>query len=419
LEILESLKMPSLQDLKNLLPDLNFNEQKELRTLFFMSVLRDFTTKFSLFFLPIFLYNLGNSTQLFEFLPLSNLQKGIWALAGYFTIFGFVGFMTGVFSAKFLQKTSYSQAMFVSLLIQGVQYGILFGLQLYPFWWVWLLAAAIDGFQSPMYWQSLQSLLSKHSRRAKMGKRLGSLQLLSQLVTVVGPAVSGGIALWLGLHSLFLIGLVCSLISGILALSIERTEKWDKVSFGEFFSWLKERQFRILTLSTIGKSINDDVIFVWPLYLFLLLGSVESVGYLYTVSLFLALLVTMLVGTYIDKYQSKKPFYASGGVLAGIWLFKTQTLGVWGIAIADAVDRLASSVHTLFFDSFYMKRGKGSNALSLFTYRKMIVNASMVSFWLVFGMLFMIFPNWQSLFVLAGVGVMVSLLVKESRDTSD
>lgn len=411
--------MASLEEIKSAIPFINTEEKKELKVLFLMSLLRDFANKFVLFFLPIYLFELGRTSELFNFLNISDLQKGIWAFAGYFIIFGTTGLLTGIWSANFLQKTSYGNALATSLLILGGQYLLLFSLNFYPLWWLWAVAAAVDGFQSAMYWQSLQSLLSKYAKRAKMGKHLGSLQLLTQLVTVIGPAVSGTIALYAGIHTLFLIGLATSVMAAVSAAAINRTELHDKVSFREFSNWLKEKRFRILALSNAGKSINDDVSFVWPLYIFLLLGSIDSVGYLYTLSLFLALLATMFTGAYVDKNRSKKPFYASGGVLFLVWMAKTRIINPIGIAVADAIDRLAANIHTLFFDTFYMRRGKGSNALSFFTYRKMVTNATQLSFWSIFGLIFMIFSSWITIFVLAGIGVLVSLLVKENIEETD
>lgn len=410
------VSMVSLQEIKAVIPILNSEEKKELRVIFTMSVMRDFANRFVLFFLSIFLFQTGADTEIFSFLPLTELQKGIWAVAGYFVVFGISGLLTGIFSANYLLKSNYGRALSTSLIILAGQYMLLFGLHFYPFWWILVLAAAVDGFQSAMYWQSLQSLLSKHARRTGMGKQLGSLQLLTQLVTVIGPAISGTIAVMAGIHTLFLIGVATSVLAGISALAISRTESRDRVNFKEFFSWMQEKRFRILVLANAGKSISDDTTFVWPLYLFLLLGAVDSVGYLYSLSLFLALLATMFTSVYVDKNRSKKPFYASGGVLSLVWLAKTQILNPFAIAIADAVDRLSANVHTLFFDTFYMRRGKGSNALSFFTYRKMITNSVQAIFWLFVGLIFMIFPSWKMIFVLAGVGVLVSLLVKEDID---
>lgn len=408
--------MVPLQKIKSLVPLLNSEERKELRALLFMNMLRDFANKFVLFFLPIFLFQLGRNSEIFSFLPISDLTKGIWAVAGYFVFFGIAGVATGVFSANYLIKTSYGTALTTSLLVLSVQYLMLFSLQSYPLWWLWVLAAAVDGFQASMYWQSLQSLLSKHSRRARMGKRLGSVQLMTQLVGVIGPAVGSMIALYAGLHTLFLTGLATSVLASIVAFSVKRVETTDRVNFKEFFSWMKEKRFRMSVFSSAGKIIKDDVTFVWPLYLFLLLGSIDSVGFLYSLSLFLALLTTMFVGSYVDNHKSKKPFYASGGVLSLVWFAKMQVFNPFAIAIADAVDNLATNIHTLFFDTLHMRRGKGSNAPSFFTYHRLITSSTRIIFWSVFGGIFLIFPSWKTLFVLAGVGVMVSLLVKEHRD---
>lgn len=400
------------------LPKFHFDHSRELNTLFFLRVLRDFANKFALFFLPIYLYQIGSTTGIIDFFPLSNLQQGLVLLALYHLISGLVGTVSAIPSAKLFKRLTYGQVFFWSQLVRLGQFIGLYYLQEFPFLWVLVLAAVIDGYQSPMYWQAFYTLLSKFTKKMHMGQDMGILQLLLQLVAVIAPAISGAIAIWMGLHVLFLFGLLMTLLGGILALSIAKTESRDSVSAAEFFKWLRERSFDRLALSYAGKYINDAAIYIWPLYLFILLGAVDEVGYLYTLALFLALLVTLFIGSYIDKRKSKKPFYFSGGVLTLVWLAKTQVVSPFSIAIADTFDRLAANVHSLFFDTVFMKRGKGHSALSFFTYREVVINATVVLFWAFFGAVFVFLENWQALFVLASLGVVISLLIKEHRQVS-
>ena len=380
-----------------------------------MRLMRDFANKFALFFLPIYLYQIGSGTEILSGLQLNTVQQGLLLVAIYHGITGFVGMCTSISSAKLLESFSFGQVFFWSQLMRLGQFIGLYYLQDYPFWWVLLIAAVIDGYKSPMYWQAFYTLLSKFTKKMHMGQDMGTLQLLLQLVAVAAPAVSGAIAVWLGLNVLFLFGLIMTLLGGIIALAIKQHETKDRVSLAEFFVWFRERAFERLAISYAGKYINDAAIYIWPLYVFLLLGSVDGVGYLYTMALFMALLATMFVGAYIDHRKSKKPFYLSGGILTLVWIAKTQVLTPWGIAVADTFDRLAANVHSLFFDTVFMKRGKGHSALSFFTYREVVINATVVLFWTVFGLIFVIFDNWQALFVLASLGVIVSLLIKEHR----
>ena len=199
----------------------------------------------------------------------------------------------------------------------------------------------------------------------------------------------------------------------ILTLFMDIKGTRDVVSFKEFRGWLREKQFKKLTLSIAGRYINDAALFVWPLYVFIFLGSVDKVGYLYTISLFIAMMFTFFISVYIDHTKSRKPFFLSGGILSVLWLLRTQFLSILSIALIDVVERLTSNFHWLFFDMLLMKRGKGSNALSYFVYREIVLNVTAIAFWVIFAGFFMLNWGWNSLFLFAAVGVILSLLMKD------
>ena len=149
--------------------------------------------------------------------------------------------------------------------------------------------------------------------------------------------------------------------------------------------------------------------------MFIFLGSVDKVGYLYTISLFIAMMFTFFVSVYIDHTKSRKPFLLSGGVLTALWLIRTQFLSILGIAIIDVVDRLTSNFHWLFYDMIMMKRGKGRNALSYFVYREIILNITSICFWSIFATFFVVGLGWDSLFLFAAIGVSLSVLMKDKE----
>jgi len=95
-------------------------------------------------------------------------------------------------------------------------------------------------------------------------------------------------------------------------------------------------------------------------------------------------------------------------------------VGIWSITILNAVDRLTSSFHWLFFDRSWILRGKGREALSYFVYREMIYSFAAIVFWLIVALLFYFFIfAWKSLFIVAGMGVLLTLLVKEHQGESN
>lgn len=373
-------------------------------------------SKFALFFLPIFLYQVGSRTEIFAFLAVSDLQRGMFAIGVYYIISASLSALFSIWAGKFTVRIGYQKSFIFSYILYLLQFILLFYLSAAPSLYLYLLVALVNGLQTPVFWASYLTILSKNTKRARMGQDMGVLQLLLQVVGVVAPAVSGLIAHLVGMEILFLLGIVMTLISVILVLLMDEKKSRFQVSWREFFAWLKERQYGRLAASMMGKYIYDAAVYLWPLYVFLLLGTIDKVGYLYTISLFLAMLVTFFTGVYIDRANSKKPFYFSGGILSLVWLLRTQVFTVWGIVLSDTFDRLAANVHALFFDTAVIKRGKGSRAFSYFIYREVIVNTAAVLFWLAFVIFFLLNGGWVGIFIFASVGVMFSLLVRENKE---
>jgi len=407
--------MPRFRDHHLHLPHIHIesDNNKNLKYLYGVRVARDLVNKLAFFFLPIYLFEFGQKSGFYDFTGLPEFTRGILSLAIYYILVGTIGAVIVIPAAKIIGKVGYQKTMISSYIFRLI--ALLFMFMSSQVAWVLFIAVIFDSLQSVLFWPSYYTVLSQNTLKNHMGQDLGILQFLLQLIAVVSPAISGYIALISGLESLFLVALVGNLIGFILVLQMSLPYKKDEVSFTEFFAWLREKQFRKLVVSFAGRYINDAALYVWPLYVFIFLGSVDKVGYLYTASLFIAMLFTFFVSIYIDHNKSRKPFFMSGGVLAFLWIIRTQFLSILGIALIDVVDRLTSNFHWLFFDMVMMKRGMGSNALSYFAYREVILHMTTVFFWSIFALLFIVGLGWNELFIFASVGVLLSILMKDKE----
>ncbi len=395
------------------LPHITFDDSKNMKLLYGIRVVRDLGNKMAFFFLPIFLFTIGSETNILSFLSISNFQRGMLAISLYYAIYGVMGFLVAIPAGKALGKVGYQKSFVFSFMLRTLTFISLYLSKANPYYL--LLAVATDSIGSQFFWGGYFSLLTKSVYKKNMGKDLGLLQFLLQIVAVISPAISGAIAYVVGLEYLFLIGVVLTLVSVVLALMMDVKTHKNSISFKQFLSWIKERRFVQLSFAYSGKYINDSLIYIWPLYIYFLLGSVDRVGYLYTFSLFLAMFFTFFIGQYIDHHRNKRPFYLSGGFISFLWFARTQVFSIWSIALVDMFDRLATNVYSLFFDSIFMKRGKGHSSDEYFVYLEMALNITRVLFWLLFGLFFIYFSSWNSIFVFAGVAVLVGLLVSDKK----
>ena len=376
-----------------------------------MRVARDLVNKLALFFLPIFLFEFGRTSGLYAFTGVSEFKQGIISLGAYYFLYGLVALVTMVPLAQNIKKIGHQRTLVLSYCLRLASLALLYRVTTYPP--LIFVALVFDGVQSNLFWPSYYTILSKSAVKNRMGQDLGVLQFLLQLVGVVSPAVSGIVAMIAGFESIFLVAIIGTLLGLLCTLFMDIKQERDSISFSEFRSWLTEPQYRKLTFSMVGRYINDAALFVWPLYVFIFLGALDKVGYLYTISLFIAMMFTFFATVYIDHSKTRKPFFLSGGLLSLLWLARTQVFSIFSIALVDVVDRLTANFHWLFYDMILVRRGKGKNALSYFVYREMIISATAMLFWLLFVLFFLVNLGWNSLFLFAAVGVMLSLLMKD------
>lgn len=388
-----------------------FGPDPNLRKLYAMRVVRDLVQAVTLFFLPIFLYQYGKDMQFLSQYGLSSLQSGMLLIAAYFVVLRLLMLLTSIPLGKLAHRIGLSKTLLIAHFFRMFAFvGLLLTEQHMAYL---VLAVVAEAVHAALFWPSYLTVFTNHATYRSMGRDLGLLQFLLQLTAVMAPATSGYLAANFGFDVLFLLAVVFTLVGSSIVLLIDIETLHDKVSFKEFWQWLRERSFLRLTASFAGRYMYDSVMYLWPLYVFLVLGSVDRVGYLYTASLFLAMLVVFFSGLYLDSTKPNKTFFLSGGMLMTFWFMRVNMFSVWGIALIDAAERLLGGGFWLFYDMIMVKRARGSQAFSYFVYREMVLSIIGVIFWLLFATFFLFSQGWNTLFIFAGFGVLLSLLIRE------
>ena len=393
---------------------LKFDNSRELRLTYAVRVVRSLVNNLAFFFLPLFLYQLAPQVNLGPLNDLSDFQKGMALIAIFYVVDRTMGALSVIPVSRVIAKIGYGRSFLISqvaTILTLVLFKVAVAVPMVIF-----IAALMDGFERNWFWNNYQTLMAKNSHKGKTGQDLGFIQFLINFMMMISPAI-GGVAIKLfGYESLFLYTSLVLLVGMVASLSMKNSRIKDLPSFKEFLSWIKERRFVRLTVSFGGKYFNDAAIFVWPLYVFLLLGAVDKVGFLYTFSLFLAMVLSFFVGYQIDHGKSRKPFLISGAVMSFLWFLRINISSIWSIAVSDMINRISQNYHGLFFDKKLFNRSRGKTVFSYFVYHELIIDISAIVFWTLFGLLFVVFNmNWVGMFALGAVGVMLSMLIKEHK----
>lgn len=405
------------------LPKLTFQKNQNLKYLYAIRLMRELVNKLAMFFLPIYYFNLhlpfwdkiNWSLSLNGQNTLTALQIGVFNIALMHLLSRLVAFISSIWVAEHTIRLGTKHAFIMGQILYALFTIFLVLSKVNPYWV--FLAVMIDGLQINYFWNSYYYSLSRNSDHHKMGSNLGIINFLLNIITMISPAIGGLIIAGLGYSNLFLLGLMLIILGLIVAISMDNVKVHDKISWKEFSNWMMEPGFRRLGMTFAGRYFNDGMLQMWPLYIFILLGTSAKVGLLYSFSLLLAMFISYSVGAIIDKRKSHRPFVVSAGILSFFWVIRSFVVGFWSIVVVNTLDRITASFHWLFFDRVWMVRGKGREALSYFTYRQMILSAAGVLFWsLVFFLFYFFGEAWVSLFLVAAIGVLLTLLVKEHQD---
>lgn len=378
-----------------------------------MRITRELSSRLVLFFLPVFLFQQGGTYQLLG--PnVGPLQQGLVWTALFFLCRNLVSFATSIRLVQLMQRIGLHRSLVLSQLSFVGYFWVL--LQAIEQPWLVFLAAAIDGIQVT-FWASYYTISSQSADHKQYVSDIGVVNFLLTLLTILVSIVGGWLAVWLGFSALFLVGVALLLLGAIFALLLKPAHTTDVVSWTKFSHWLHELGYQKLTWSYVGRYWNDAAQTIWPLYVFFLVGALDKVGYLYGLSMFLALIVAYLSTRWVVMQEGRRRFFVSGAMLSLVWFIRTGVEALWSIVAIDALERLVASFHWLFFDTQFMSRGQGSEALSFFTYREVTIAAAAILFWSVFIVAFGIWL-WplKIVFMVAGVGVGLSLLVREHKD---
>ena len=283
---------------------LNFQKTKNLKYIYAIRLIRELANQLMVFFLPIYFFNLR-----FPFMSrfdLPTLQEGVFNVAMVYGLTRLITLLLAIPVAKILIKFGIRQGF-----VAGHLFYALFVLCLYlskeNAYFV-LIAAIINGMQINLFWNSYYYSLSRNSDHNRIGANLGVINFLLNLLAMISPALGGLIIVTLGYQTLFLLGLVIILLGVIFSVLLDNVKVRDHISYKEFFTWLKEPGFRRLALTFTGRCFNDSTITLWALYMFILLGNVQGLGYLYSLSLFLALFISYGAGAFIDKIKTINSF---------------------------------------------------------------------------------------------------------------
>lgn len=253
----------------------------ELNEIFAVMSLRSLVNAMIGIFVPIYLYALGYS--------LANIFM--------FHIFMFSAeFLFEYVATNVVSKFGPKHAIAMSLPFTIVHFWMLSTLPAYG-WPLWLVGV-VNGVALALYWQGYHYDFSKAKRKNNVTNDLSRLYIMLAVLGAVGPFVGGYIATHYGFGILY--GVILILLSLVFIPLMKKGEKHSarKVNLRRVHLGHIARD----VISYGGTGIDGSVsLTIWPLFIFFILGTYESVGLVTSLALFLTIAVTYAVGKLVNN----------------------------------------------------------------------------------------------------------------------
>ncbi len=176
-----------------------------------------------------------------------------------------------------------------------------------------VIAILAVGFEASdlLFWVPFHNIFAATSSRRKMDKEFGTWQSLASFAPLVSPAIAAIIIILFGYNMLFALASAGMLISAVPLFFIKHQPN------------IKPRMNSIAQTSTkfLAEGVRVDGLNVyWPILIFIVLGSIEALGEIFTVTSLSAAVAMLLIG-YVDNDKLHELLKKIGGALHSTTIF--------------------------------------------------------------------------------------------------
>lgn len=273
-----------------------------------------------------------------------------------------------------------------------------------------VLSAFFGGLQAGLFWFAYHGMFVKAVNEHSFGFHEGICQGLVVLTLLVTPILGSLLIFFFGFTALFLTAGFFVLLAAVTLIFSARDKPFHDARFLTSFTLFKKHPKTFLAYLGWGgeTSLYGNL---WPVFLILILGDILSYGGIVTIGILFAVLVTLLIGRWVDKAKGSRVL-SCGVALGGFsWLLRTIAYFPFLIVLVDGFYRLSEQMITIPMDVLSYKKAISGGTSQALYFREIALNLGTLLFLALASlMIFFNLPFW-SIFILAFGGALMPLLV--------
>ena len=200
-----------------------------------------------------------------------------------------------------------------------------------------ILISTLLGISLGLYWMGMNLVFQCVTDHKHRGEQVGKQMSVSILATMIGPVIGGLIIEQFGFTFLFMTATLFLILgAGVLFLSEDKHIPYHFSVRGLFD---KKHWGDSLYFVSKGTRVMAEGV-IWPLMVFMILGSYVSLGLMGTVFSVVSAVLVLVVGKYSDHKDKRVIVWWSAGFESLTWFLRalvSSITGVFGISILAGV----------------------------------------------------------------------------------
>ncbi|PIT98358.1 MAG: hypothetical protein COT71_01085, partial [Candidatus Andersenbacteria bacterium CG10_big_fil_rev_8_21_14_0_10_54_11] len=299
--------------------------RRELRELYMFTVLFSFASSLIAIFEPVFFFQQGFSLSLIAL---------YYAL--HYTLYTIIMPFGGKFAAWFGTE----RALGVSMPLFVVYFLLL---ALLPqarglFWVAWVLLALFKIF----YWPAYHAEVAKFGDGQNRGTEISWLFAVSYGTGVLGPLIGGVVATYFGFPVLFIIAAGLAVVAAFPLLRTSEDNR--RMSFPYTSSWriLFSRRHRRMRWASLGWGENLIDLVYWPIFLFIVLGGADTLGYVASLNTLLMAALGFFIGEMSERLPRRAVLRLHLPFFVLSYLFRPLAATVPAAMLTDSLAKASS-----------------------------------------------------------------------------
>lgn len=155
------------------------------------------------------------------------------------------------------------------------------------------------------YWPALHAALARAGNKQNRGTELSWFSLLRYGFGILGPLVGGFIATYADFPTLFIVAAAAILGSAWPLLRTKETIRFNPFPYSAPWRIILAHRHRGMVLAMMGMGENLIDLVYWPIFMFIVLGSVDKVGIVSAITVSVMVLISFAIGELTDRYSRR------------------------------------------------------------------------------------------------------------------